>query len=272
MTRLIRNDKFLTAKRSTPHGFAFAILLAICIVAGCALPALAQVTPELNEPLTELKLRGQGWAQVLNREELLDILLAILETGLLVAALAFHPADRRTNRSRADLDTPFILFVYGLIGMFVGFLVIHHGYLIGFVIFGIGGLLRFKNEIGSEDLLTKVIVVTLTGLAVGLNFPLMALVLAATFWGLAFVFGRNRHHVLHVQFKDNNGAHPKPLELRSALKNRGYIVNGVHSKKGKKSAEFVLTSPREKGVAALQAVLTELQGDPDLGLDDWTVE
>ncbi|WP_084353622.1 hypothetical protein [Primorskyibacter flagellatus] len=95
--------------------------------------------------LPEIEVRGRGWDQLRNPDELLEFALALVETTVLAAGIAFHPVNLATRRTRADFDAPRDLFVYALIGMIVGFLIMHHGYLIGFVLFGLGGLLRFKS-------------------------------------------------------------------------------------------------------------------------------
>ena len=65
---------------------------------------------------------------------------------------------------------------YALIGMVVGFLVTNHGALIGFVIFGIGGLLRLRTDADTTRDMMRLILVILIGLCVGLDLPVMAVI------------------------------------------------------------------------------------------------
>ena len=56
-----------------------------------------------------------------------------------------------------------------LIGMAIGFLVLQHGAIIGFVVFGIGGLLRFRSVLRNATDTVEVILVTLLGLCVAIG-------------------------------------------------------------------------------------------------------
>ena len=96
---------------------------------------MAQVMGSADSILPELAVRGQGWAQLQNPAELWEFGLALIETTLMVAFLAYHPVSIATRRVKTDFDAPRALFIYGLIGMVVGFLIMNHGYLIGFVLF-----------------------------------------------------------------------------------------------------------------------------------------
>jgi hypothetical protein len=87
----------------------------------------------------DMVLSGQGWRQFTNLQEMAELLLAVLVTAALTAAIAFHPVVLAEHRTAEDHQEPRSLFLYALVGLLVGFMVMHHGYLIGFVIFGIGG-------------------------------------------------------------------------------------------------------------------------------------
>lgn len=153
-----------------------------------AAPAFAQVpfmptggeTPDFGSGLHELDRLG-----------LLG--LFALETVLtlaLAASIAFHPVRRRAHRDIADLVLPRLFLLYSLIGMAIGFLVVQHGYYIGFVIFGIGGLLRFRSYIDGSSNTVEAILVTLLGLCIGLNLPIMALLITIGAWLVIYVTGR----------------------------------------------------------------------------------
>lgn len=123
------------------------------------------------------------------------ILLAI------TSAIAFHPARTRSRRGIRDYELPRLFFLYALIGMGIGFLVLQYGAVIGFVIFGIGGLLRFRSVINNSTDTVEVILVTLLGLCIGLNLQNMALLLGAIAWVLIWVFGLKRTYQLSLRLK-----------------------------------------------------------------------
>ncbi len=139
-----------------------------------ATPLAAQVDP--SGMLAEnLKVTGKGWGQLTDLEEMGQFLLGLIEVTVMTAAIAYHPATRTDRRKLAEYQVPGTLFVYALIGMVVGFLVMNHGAIIGFVIFGIGGLLRFRTDVDKMSDTMRLILVTLVGLCVGLDLPVMAL-------------------------------------------------------------------------------------------------
>ena len=160
------------------------VLLASAGAAGLlwAAPAAAQGLDQAPGFLPDVAIRGRGWSQVANPTELLEYAIGLVEVLVLTALIAFHPVSLAERRTVEDFDAPRILFVYALIGMVIGFLIMHHGYLIGFVIFGVGGLLRFKTEIDSSSDTTRLILVTLIGLCIGLDLPVIALVTTVIAW------------------------------------------------------------------------------------------
>jgi hypothetical protein len=119
----------------------------------------------------------------------------------ITSAIAFHPARTRSRRGIRDYELPRLFFLYALIGMGIGFLVLQYGAVIGFVIFGIGGLLRFRSVINNSTDTVEVILVTLLGLCIGLNLQNMALLLAIISWVLIWVFGLKRAYQLSLRLK-----------------------------------------------------------------------
>jgi len=70
--------------------------------------------------------------------------------------------------------------MYAVIGSLIGILVVKYGMYVGFVLFGIGALIRFRTVMRSAQLTGQVILVTLIGLTCGLDLPHVA-VLATVF-------------------------------------------------------------------------------------------
>lgn len=180
------------------------ICLGACFVFAMPVAALAQSGEGALMLPSEVTLREAGWSQLSNYREIGSFLLAVVETLVFVAAFAFHP---RANALRQDTQGWFVqasMFLFGLIGMLVGFLVLHHGYLIGFVIFGLGSLFRFRMASSSLVDGAILIMVTLVGLAVGLDLPVMALV--ATLAGCATLWFVTARIVVVVELKFTDDA------------------------------------------------------------------
>ncbi|MBO9453007.1 hypothetical protein J7426_22280 [Tropicibacter sp. R16_0] len=155
----------------------------------------------------------QGWTQFRGKRELYFFALDVVVTIILTALIVYHPVRRKARRSVSDLVMPRLFFLYALIGMAVGFLVIQHGSMIGFVVFGIGALLRFRSNLDDPVDTVEMIIVTVLGLAVGLGLPLMAALVGVVCWCFIWLGGRNRG--VEVSLKGSDEEHS--LEISGAI-------------------------------------------------------
>jgi hypothetical protein len=222
--------------------------------------------------LEDAMLRDQGWQQITNLPEMLEFFLAVVLAAVLVAAIAFHPVVRAERKTTYDYEEPRSLFLYGLIGLLVGFMVMHHGYLIGFVIFGIGGLMRFKTDTGDLADTRRLILVTLIGLSVGLNLPVMALIATACAFVVIYILGRNLHVSVEVQFESLKLTKLHMDTLRDLLRERGYEVLSATKHRFKPGADYLLVVPGKAGRDAVIREMALLQGAKLYGIADWHVE
>lgn len=221
---------------------------------------------------TELMLRDQGWQQIANLPEMAELLLAVLLATALTAAIAFHPVVLAERRTAEDYQEPRSLFLYALVGLLIGFMVMHHGYLIGFVIFGIGGLMRFKTDTGDLSDTRRLILVTLTGLCVGLNLPIMAIAATACAWIAIYILGREQHLTVEVQFDGMKQTRLHIDTLRDLLRDRGYQVRSVAKHRFKPGADYLVAVPGRVGRDAVLRDMSALQATKLYGISDWHVE
>ena len=233
-----------------------------------AAPLAAQVDP--SGMLAEnLSVTGKGWGQLTDLEEMGQFVLGLIEVTAMTAAIAYHPATRTDRRKLSEYQVPGTLFVYALIGMVVGFLVMNHGAIIGFVIFGIGGLLRFRTDVDKMSDTMRLILVTLVGLCVGLDLPVMALITTISAWAIIYVFGAAPHHVVEVKFADKHGVPQARSDLETSLKSAGFAVAGVNKAKAKHTFTFTVVGGRGGSRDALVHAMMELDAaEPDL-ITDW---
>lgn len=233
--------------------------------------ALAQT---LDGTLTipgEIEIRGRGWSQLGNGTEIIEFAQALVEAMILTAILAFHPRMNSRRNDMREWSVPRTMFLFSLIGLLLGFLVIHHGYLIGFVIFGLGGLFRFRMETSSLSDTAMLIVVSLVGLSVGLDLPLMATIATAGSWLVVWFFGFRSHLLLEVKFDDGASVGKSIETLETDFDAMGYRVVGVTKSKLKPVAEFILSSthksPRNHLVHKLSGMDLAARN-----IQDWHVE
>lgn len=221
--------------------------------------------------MPDLDVRGQGWAQVANLYEMLDYGLGVIEIILLTLMISFHPVNRNDRRSLADFERPRMFFLYMVIGMTVGFLVLHHGYIIGFVIFGMGGLLRLRGEATSTQDTTRLIIATLLGLAVGLDLPVIAFIAAGTGWIALYLFSLHMKLSLEVKFSEKKSMQQSTERLTQVLQERGFKTLGHTKAKFKPVVEFVLEGERGNARAALIREMTDISANKLAPVEDWHV-
>jgi hypothetical protein len=231
----------------------------------------AQMLDTTGSLLPDIEVRGRGWDQLLNPDELLQFLWALVETTAMIAVLAYHPVSLAARRTRADFDAPRDLFIYALIGMVVGFLIMHHGYLIGFVLFGLGGLLRFKSDDGAADTM-RLILVTLVGLCIGLDLPVVALITTTSAWAVIYAFGSPVNFSLEVQFSKKRATTESMVELRDALAKSGFRTLSMSKSRYKPVASFVVCGARGMRRSTLEREMGRLMEARETAISDWHVD
>ncbi|WP_135506442.1 hypothetical protein [Roseovarius aestuariivivens] len=247
------------------------LLLGLLVVLGCLPGALFAQAPEGAIVLpSDVSVRGTGWGQIHDFVELGDFFLSVVETLVFVAAFAFHPKANALREGARGWVVQASLFLFGLIGMLIGFLVLHHGYLIGFVVFGIGGLFRFRMETSSLLDGALLIMVTLIGLAVGLDLPVMALVATlAGFVTLWFVTSA-KTSALELKFADDATLRAALEVLRGAVERKGFRVVSVRKTEFKPVVEMVVSHQTAEALNDIPQILDELDRAGH-GVKDWYV-
>jgi hypothetical protein len=277
----IRNTKLPGPVKAGPAAYGRRLLAGVAVSsAGLSLATGAALASTVDgfagvgtsDLASEVILSGQGWQQITNLQEMAELLLAVLVTAALTAAIAFHPVVLSERRTAEDHQEPRSLFLYALVGLLVGFMVMHHGYLIGFVIFGIGGLMRFKTDTGDLADTRRLILVTLVGLSVGLNLPVMALVATLCAWIAIYVLGRELHLTVEVQFDGMKQTKLHIDTLRDLLRERGYQVRSAAKHRFKAGADYLVVVPGKLGRDALMREMASLQATKLYGITDWHVE
>ncbi|WP_223426982.1 hypothetical protein [Tateyamaria pelophila] len=243
---------------------------ALFILTLAASTAFAQIADSSLVIPADVEVRGRGWSQIINISEMLDFTLTVLETTVLTAFLVFHPSHFRQRASNVDMRKG--MFLFSFIGMLTGFLVLHHGYLIGFVIFGIGGLFRFRMESSSIADTGKLVIVSLIGLAAGLDLPVMSLVAAVAAWIVIWAFGGSEKLTLEVKFDEQAEPQLAMLRLQDHLVQNGFSVSSVSKTKFKPTAQYLLIARKSEDQTRLIREMVEVRSQSGSGVVDWQVE
>ena len=180
----------------SPKRVLFAQLL---ILAGLLFLPAAWAQQSADFMVTETANLGEGWDGFTDFEFLLDAFLTLMLATVLGAIFAYHPRHMQTADTMEELEAPRIHIVYAVIGAIIGILVIEYGLVVGFVLFGIGGLMRFRTTLSSASLTGRVIFVTLIGLTCGLDLPHVAVLVTVFGWVLIFILDARKTYRIVIK-------------------------------------------------------------------------
>lgn len=198
------------------------------------------------------------------RRELLTVFVLDCVIVLAVSsAIVFHPVRIRARRNVRDLELPRLFLLYGLIGMAIGFLVLQYGAVIGFVVFGIGGLLRFRSVLRNSTNTVEVILVTLLGLCVGLNLQHIAILIGVSAWLVIWFFGRKRKYQLSVKHTNLEGLTAMLADLQQLMGKRDWELShqklfGEHSNStsAQAAATVIFSTPGTEEISEVEKELS----------------
>lgn len=218
------------------------------------------------------RLQTVGWSGFLDFPYLMESFAALLLAVILGGLIAFHPTARRTVDTIEEAELPKVYIMYALVGATVGVIVLEYGIVVGFVVFGLGGLMRFRTDTASTRDTGRLIMVTLIGLISGLNLPHFAVLATAFAAVLIYVF--DGHPVYRLKIDDlPDGKVKEAAECyrRTLVELRCSIISENKSS-SKHKVEYVLRAPRNTSQHSLQTALCERVPCDVRGELDWEVE
>jgi hypothetical protein len=224
------------------------------------------------EGLDTHRLQTVGWSGFLDFPYLAQSLAALALATVLGALIAFHPTTRRTVDTLEEAELPKVYIMYALVGAIVGVIVLEYGIVVGFVVFGLGGLMRFRTDTGTTRDTGRLIIVTLIGLISGLNLPHFAVLSALFAWGLIYVFDGHPVCTLEVHELPDGRVKEASEAYRAALTALGCTIISENKSLKKGRLDYVVRAPRDAMPAALHAALCERIPADLRGEIDWKVE
>ena len=243
------------------------LALSLALVASAAWP---QQMPDIL--LQEPGSLGEGWRGFTDLGFLLNAFLTLTLAAVLGAAIAFHPKHVLTADTLEEIEAPKVFITYAVIGALIGIMVVKYGMVVGFVLFGIGGLIRFRTVLRSASLTGHVIFVTLIGLSCGLDLPHVAV--------LATVFGFVLIYILDARITYRINIRALPAEsivaaaaaYRTVLEQHG--CNIMSEKKNPEKSRITFIFRSASGVT-LEALEKQFDQDVDGSLRgslDWEID
>ena len=214
------------------------------------------------------RIAGEGWSGFTDGAFLLDLGLSLVLAAFLAAAIGYHPVRSVRARRIEEVEAPRVNVVYATVGAIIGTLVVHYGVVVGFVVFGIGGLMRFRTNLVSAGATGRVLISTLVGLCCGLKLPHVAVL--ATVFAFALIYLLERRSVCRLVVK---GLSPERIAAAADAYRAGLetarcelVSEDKNFLKGQVAFIFFLpgaTDPGELGDRLDAGVQAELRGALD---------
>ena len=215
---------------------------------------------------------GEGWSGFLDFAFLASSLMTLTLAAILGAAIGYHPNHGRTADSLEEIEAPKIFVMYSVIGAIIGILVVKYGLVVGFVLFGIGGLIRFRTNLRSASLTGRVIFVTLIGLSCGLDLPHVAVLATLFSFALIYVVDTSVTYRIDVQALTAEHIAEAARAYREVLERHGCRIMSEKKNPAKDRVTFIFKSPRNVTKDEVEHALdTEIDAGMR-GTVDWEVD
>jgi hypothetical protein len=224
----------------------------------------ASATPSSQTGLDGLL---DAWSALTDVWLLIDMVVVLGLALLLGAVIAYHPAARRSLYTLERFEQPKTLLIYVVVAAVVAQIVQVHPNM-AFVIFGIGGLLRFRTLLADAKDTGRVILVTVVGLCCGLKIFVVAVPATVVGWLLIFFLEQQSAGTIRVSGVTENMLHEATRAYRSLIVQAGCKVMGEHTRFVKREFVFVVKAPARLNRDQLQEQFDQIA--PELrGVVDW---
>lgn len=221
-------------------------------------PLSASGTPDgTPAPIHGYDALLEGWSSFQDGWLLLDMVLVLVFALVLSAIIAYHPTTRRRMSSLEHVEQPKAFLLYAMVAAMVA-LIVKVQPAMAFVIFGIGGLLRFRTLVGDAKDTGRVILVTVIGLCCGLKIFVVAVPATVIGWLLVYSLERQTAGIIRVSGVGEDMIYDALRAYRTIIQRLGCTVIGEQTKFIRREFCFVVQAPPALGRGALQEELDQL--------------
>ena len=208
-----------------------------------------------------------GWDDFTRPWVVVDMAVVLLISMALGALIAYHPLTRSKVSSIDEFEQPKTFILYATVGAVVAQLVLVRPTM-AFVVFGIGGLMRFRTDVGEAKDTGRVILVAVVGLCCGLKLFVLAFLATGLGWILIYVLESQQAE--RVQIKGLQGESiPKAADAyRDILTTAGCAIIRERKNFVKGQVTFVFSMPRGVQRDSVHEECDKLPGELR-GTADW---
>lgn len=216
----------------------------------------------------------RGWDAFLNGWRLVDMLVVFLLAVGLGAVIAYHPRTRAKATTLPELEQPKTFIMYALVGAVIA-KIVEANSAMAFVVFGIGGLMRFRTDVGPAKDTGRVILTAVVGVCCGLKLIVVAILATAFGWVLLFVLERESFTRLIVKGLPPEAVAGAAEAYRRLLAQTGCRILGERKKLIEGQVAFVFATPEGDSPERFrerleQAAISTIQ-PPHRGVTDWDI-
>jgi hypothetical protein len=220
-----------------------------------------------GQPLT-----GEGFRGFADFGFLVKGLVSLTLATVLAAVIAYHPKRSRTIRNLDEAEAPRVYIIYSVVGAVIGLMVLKYGLVVGLVVFGIGGLMRFRTDVQSAPRTGRLILVTLIGLSCGLDLPHLAVLTTAFGFVLIFILDSTVTYRILVK-----GLQPATLAqtaavYRAVLERADCRLLSEKKDFDRHQVAFIFVAPPRRSRARLMHDLEDNVPEQLRGAVDWEVD
>jgi hypothetical protein len=212
---------------------------------------------------------GEGWRGFLDIAFLFNTLLTLSVAALLGAIIAYHPKHVAAADTFEEMEAHKVYILYPVIGAIIGILVVEFGLIVGFVVFGIGGLIRFRTLLTSANVTGRVIFVTLIGLSCGLELPHVAVLATIFAFSLIYIIEARATYRIDIQALEPEHLSDSAAAYRSLLEQSGCHILAERRNPAKRRVTFMISGPRRMQRDRLAELVDAGISGPLKGTVDW---
>jgi hypothetical protein len=199
-------------------------------------------------------------------------LLSLTLAAVLAAVIAYHPKRSKAIRSLDEAEAPRVYVMYAVVGALIGLMVLKFGMVVGLVVFGIGGLMRFRTDVQSAPRTGRLILVTLIGLSCGLALPHLAVLTTAFGFALIFILESSAAYRILVKGLDPRTLAQTADAYRAALERADCRVLSEKKDFDRHQAAFIFTAPLRLSRTQLVRDFEANIPEPLRGAVDWEID
>jgi hypothetical protein len=191
----------------------------------------------LSDPFSGFYGFLDGW-------HILDMVLVFLLAAGLGAIIAYHPRTRAKASTLTELEQPKTFIFYAMVGAVIA-KVVEANSSMALVVFGIGGLMRFRTDVGPAKDTGRVILTAVVGVCCGLKLLVVAVTATAFGWALIWVLERETFTRLLVKGIPADALAASADAYRKLLLEAGCRLLGERKKVIEGQVAFVFATPHE---------------------------